>query len=137
MNFQPLILRKTVDDFTGGMQIGKAVLRLHQLRIAIMSDVLGKLCSIVMSGDKIHRNGIVMTILHKGFYPNLITASANRRTTYAEAAVHRLHGTKGIVEQSEILLHIRMFPEAWQIRLIPDLNGPGHHLIPAVPVTQV
>ena len=137
VNLQPLVLREAVDDLSGSLQIGKTVLRLHQLRITVMSHILRQLRSIVMSGHKVHRNPVVMAVLHEASDPELVRSAADRRSAHAKGRIHLFDGIKGLVEQFEILLHIRMKPEAGKIGLVPYLDGPGQHLLSAVSVAQM
>ena len=137
VNFPSLIFRETVYNLSGSVQIGKAILCLHQLRIAVMPHSLGRLCGIMMSRDKIRRQLVVVAVLQERPDPYFVAASAHRRSAYPKTLIHFLHGQEGPVKQLKVFLHIRMFPESRQIRFVPYLDGPCHHFLPSITSAQM
>ena len=90
-----------------------------------------------MSRHKVYRNLIVMTKFHKPFDPDSVASATDRRTAHAESGVHLFDRLEGFLEQSKILLHVRIFPKSGKIRFIPYFNRPRHHLVRTVSVTQM
>ena len=133
MYFHSLKFLKAVNNIPGRLQIGKAFLRLPQLCIAVMAVLLRQLGGIMMAGYEIHRDAFLPAEFHKHAYPLFILHAADSGTAHAEPGIHFLYCRKGTGEQLKIFLHVRILPEARQVRLIPDLDGPGYHLF--LPVT--
>ena len=136
MNRQSAVLRITVNDFPCGVQIRESVLRLHQLRISVMPGHLRHLCCIMMTADKVRPDSVLLTELHELANPELVGSSADGGPSHLESGIHLLHCGKGFGKQPEILLHIRVLPEPFQIRFIPHLDWPGKRL-PAVSLQQM
>ena len=111
MNLQSPILRIAVNDFAGCVQIGKAILCLLQLRISVMSYTLRRLYCIIVPGDKINRNPILVAILHKSLNPDFIGAAADSRSSHTKPPIYLLDCIKGGMKQFKIFLHIRIFPK--------------------------
>ena len=87
MDRQSPVLLKAVDNIPGALQIGKAGLRVAELRVAVMPRVLRKIRGIMMPCHKINRKLSVPAEFHKGTYPELVPHTADRRPAHAEPGI--------------------------------------------------
>ncbi len=134
---QTPVLLKRINDIPRSPQIGKPILRAHQLHIVIVPRAIRLFDRVVMPGHKIHRDAVLPAVLHESADPDLIRAAADCGTAHAEPAVHRLDRVKRLVEEPEVLLHVRILPESAQIRLIPHLDRPCQNLLRTITAHQV
>ena len=102
-----------------------------------MSNTFRRINGVMMSGYEIHRYVILMAIFHKCLNPFLIRSSTNSRASYTESRIHFLYGIKGSMEQLKIFLHIRIFPEAAKIGLVPYFNGPLNNFLFSIAFHQM
>lgn len=137
VNLQSPIPVITVNNLAGRMQIGEPQLRRGQFLIEIVSHMIRLFGCIVMARHKIQRNLLLMTVLHERTDPDFIRATADRRTAHPEGRIHTLYRSKRHVEQAKIFLHIGILPKSRKIGLIPNLDGPRAHFIPAIPRNQM
>ena len=102
-----------------------------------MSFLLGQFNGIVMSGHKVNLYFVLAAKFQKGADPLFVGSAADSRTSHPEPSVHLLYRFKGILKQSEILLHVRMFPKARQVGLVPHLHRPLYHLCFPIPLHEM
>ena len=121
---------KGIHDIPGGLQIGKAHLRIFQPGIIVMSDPLGKLHRIMMSCDHIRTDALPAAKLQESLCPFRILHAADSRSAHFKAIIVRFDRRKGFLEKLKILFPVCLVPEPGQIGLIPHFDRPGAHFIP-------
>ena len=129
MNLHPPVLRKAVDNVSGGLQVLKPLLCIRERSIAIMPHILRQLRCVMVPGDKIQGDLPLPAELQKFADPQCILHTADCRPAYPETRIHFLDSPESLLKQSEIFIHVGILPESRQIRLIPDFHRPGHHFV--------
>ena len=98
-----------------------------------MTYPLGKFHSVVVACDCIGLYAALFAELHESLYPFSVLYTAYRRSAHLETAVVSLDSLESLRKQFEVFLHIGIFPETRQIRLVPDLYVPVEDLLTVTP----